>query len=187
MIICISKYFYIVIVHSVLYQFIAIFQGELSIFPITVKNTLKPLLYYLIVFFPGIVVLPATGAVGLALMLGGAVCPIAALLKLIGGLFGFDVPISLFDIGSFQLPLAVGFPLAVILGLLLLFAGIYLWKLTRKYIAWITILKRNMPGQQEKTMKVTCEQKPIGQSEQEAAETVSTMITTGILKTEGQL
>lgn len=33
--------------------------------------------FYLIAFFTGIVVLPATGAVGLALMFGGVVCPIA--------------------------------------------------------------------------------------------------------------
>lgn len=105
--------------------------------------------YYLIAFFTGIVVLPATGAVGLALMFGGVVCPIAALIKLLAGILGFDVPISLFEIGSFHLPVAVGFLLAVILGLLLLFAGKYLWKLTRKYIAWIVRLKQDMLGKQE--------------------------------------
>lgn len=73
-----------------------------------------------------IVVLPATGAVGLALMFGGAVCPIAALIQLLAGILGFYVPINLFEIGSFHLPVAVGFLLAVILGLLLLFAGKYL-------------------------------------------------------------
>ena len=82
-------------------------------------------------------------------MFGGVVCPIAALIKLIGGILGFDVPISLFEIGAFHLPLAVGFILAVILGLLLLFAGKYLWNLTRKYIAWIIRLKQKMLGQQE--------------------------------------
>ena len=105
--------------------------------------------YYLIAFFTGIVVLPATGAVGLALMFGGVVCPIEALIKLIGGILGFDVPISLFEIGSFHLPMAVGFILAVILGFLLLFAGRYLWKLTRQYITWIVGMKQNMLGQQE--------------------------------------
>ena len=82
-------------------------------------------------------------------MFGGAVCPIAALIKLIAAILGFDVPISLFDIGNFHIPLAVGFILAVILGLLLLFAGKYLWKLTRKYIAWIVSLKHTMLGKQE--------------------------------------
>lgn len=102
--------------------------------------------FYLIAFFTGIVVLPATGAVGLALLFGGAVCPIAALIKLISVILGFDVPIRLFEIGSFHLPLAMGFILAVILGLLLLFAGKYLWNLTRKYITWIVSLKRTMLG-----------------------------------------
>ena len=80
-------------------------------------------------------------------MFGGAVCPIAALIKLIAAILGFDVPINLFEIGSFYLPLAVGFLLAVLLGLLLLFAGKYLWNLTRKYITWIVSLKQRMLGQ----------------------------------------
>lgn len=108
--------------------------------------------YYLIAFFTGIVVLPATGAVGLALMFGGAACPIAALIKLLAGILGFYVPINLFEIGSFHLPVAVGFLLAVILGLLLLFAGKYLWNLARKYITWIVSLKQNMLGKQEENL-----------------------------------
>lgn len=104
------------------------------------------IVFDLIAFFTGIIVLPATGGVGLALMFGGVVCPIAALIKLIAAMLGYDAPISLFDIGSFHVPLAVGFILAVILGVLLLFAGKGLWKWTRKYIAWIVSLKQNMLG-----------------------------------------
>ena len=105
--------------------------------------------FYLIAFFTGIIVLPATGGVGLALMFGGVACPIAALIKLIAAMLGYDVPISLFDIGSFHMPLSVGFLLAVILGFLLLFSGKYLRKLTRKYIAWIVSMNQNLLGQQE--------------------------------------
>lgn len=105
--------------------------------------------FYLTAFFTGIVVLPAAGGVGLALMFGGIVCPVAALIKLIAAMLGYDVPISLFDIGSFHVPLAVGFLLAVVLGFFLLFAGRYLWRLTRKYIAWIVRLKQKMLGYAE--------------------------------------
>ena len=108
--------------------------------------------FYLIAFFTGIVVLPATGAVGLALMFGGVVCPIAALIKLIAAILGFDVPISLFEIGSFHMPLAAGFILAVILGFSLFFAGKYLWKLTRKHITWIVSMKQKMLGHQEENL-----------------------------------
>ena len=108
--------------------------------------------FYLIAFFTGIVVLPATGAVGLALMFGGVVCPISALIKLIAAILGFDVPISLFEIGSFHMPLAAGFILAVILGFSLFFAGKYLWKLTRKYITWIVSMKQKMLGHQEENL-----------------------------------
>lgn len=102
--------------------------------------------FYFTAFFTGIVVLPVAGGVGLALMFGGIVCPTAALIKLIAAMLGYDIPISLFDIGSFHIPLAVGFLLAVVLGFFLLFAGKYLWRLTRRYIAWIVSLKHNMLG-----------------------------------------
>ena len=118
----------------------------------SITSLANRIIFYLIVFFTKIVVLPATGGVGLALMFGGVACPIAALIKLIAGTLVFDVPISLFEIGSFHLPLFVGFILAVILGFFLFFAGKYLWKLIRKYIAWIVSLKRNMLGQQEENL-----------------------------------
>lgn len=105
--------------------------------------------FYLIAFFTGIVVLPATGGVGLALIFGSAACPIAALIKLIAEMLGYDVPISLFDIGSFHMPLALGCILAVILGVLLLFVGKYILKLARRYITWIVSLKHTMLGHQE--------------------------------------
>ena len=100
--------------------------------------------FCLMAFSTGIVVLPVTGAVGLALMFAGAVCPVAALIKLIASMLGYDIPISLFDIGNFHPPLAVGFLLALIIGLLLLLAGRYLLKLTNKYLAWIRSLKETM-------------------------------------------
>ena len=85
----------------------------------------------------------------MALIFGDAACPIAALIKLIAEMLGYDVPISLFDIGSFHMPLALGCILAVILGVLLLFVGKYILKLARRYITWILSLKHTMLGHQE--------------------------------------
>lgn len=113
------------------------------------RNMAHQIAFYMIVFFTGTVVLPATGAVGLALMFAGVLCPIAALIKLIAAMLGYDIPISLFDIGNFHPPLAVGFLLALIIGLLLLFAGRYLLKLTNKYITWVKSLKETMLRKQE--------------------------------------
>ena len=105
--------------------------------------------FCLIAFFTGIVVLPATGGVALALMFGGVICPIGGLVKLIGSLLGYDVPISLFDIGSFQMSPLLGFLLSAVLGIALFFAGKAVWKVTGKYIAWIGETKRNMLGNEE--------------------------------------
>lgn len=110
------------------------------------------IIFYLIAFFTGIIVLPAAGGVGLALMFGGVACPVAALIKLIAAMLGYDLPISLFETGSIHLPLAVECILGVILSLLLLLAGKYLWNLARKYIAWIVSLKGTILGQQEENL-----------------------------------
>lgn len=94
-------------------------------------------------------ILPATGAVGLALMFGGVICPIGGLVKLIGALFGYDLPVSLFDIGSFHMPLALGLLLSVVVGIALFFAGRASWKVTKKYLAWICKMKQNMLEKKE--------------------------------------
>lgn len=108
------------------------------------QTLLRRIAFYLLAFFTGIIVLPATGGVALALMFGGAICPIGGLVKLIGSMLGFDLPISLFDIGAFHLSPALGFPLAVIFGIALYVGGRAVWKVLRKYLAWIGHMKRDM-------------------------------------------
>lgn len=105
---------------------------------------MRRIVFYLLAFFTGIVVLPATGGVALALMFGGVACPIGGLVKLLGSMLGLDLPISLFDIGSFRMPPALSFPLAVIFGLALWVGGRALWRVLRKYLAWIGHMKRDM-------------------------------------------
>ena len=100
--------------------------------------------FYIIVFFTGIIVLPATGAVGIALMFGGIICVIGSFLKLFSIIFGFSFPISLFEVGTFNLPIGLSFILAIILGVALYIIGKYLFKLTQRYISWIVSLKLKM-------------------------------------------
>lgn len=78
-------------------------------------------------------------------MLGGVIGPIGGLVKLIGTLLGYDVPVSLFDIGSFHMPLVLGLLLSVAVGIALFFAGKACWKVTKKYLVWICKMKQNMP------------------------------------------
>lgn len=70
---------------------------------------------------------------------------IGGLVKLIGTLLGYDVPVSLFDIGSFHMPLVLGLLLSVAVGIALFFAGKACWKVTKKYLVWICKMKQNMP------------------------------------------
>lgn len=102
------------------------------------------ILFYVIAFFTGIVVLPATGGVGFALLLCSVICPIGGVVKLIGSVLGYQVPISLFDIGGFHIPLVLGFILSIVLGIAMFIAGRVLWNVTRKYLVWIGEMKRNM-------------------------------------------
>lgn len=75
-------------------------------------------------------------------MFGGIIYPIAALIKLIASIFGYDIPIALFKTGSFHIPLLLGVALAIIVGIILIIAGNYLLKLCRAYINWIVNLKQ---------------------------------------------
>lgn len=102
------------------------------------------ILFYIIAFFTGIVVLPATGGVAFALILGSVICPIGGLVKLIGSVLGYHVPISLFDIGGFHMPLVLGFILSIVFGIALFIAGRALWNVTRKYLVWIGEMKKSM-------------------------------------------
>lgn len=101
-------------------------------------------LFYAFVFFTGIIVFSTTGGVGIALMFGGVVSVVGAFIKIFPLLFGFNVPISLFDVATFQLPTYFGFILAILLGSILILAGKYLLKVTQKYISWIVSLKLKM-------------------------------------------
>ena len=105
---------------------------------------MRRIAFYLLTFFTGIVMLPATGGVAIALMFGGVVCPIGGLAKLLGSMLGFDLPISLFDIGAFHMPPALVFPLAVIFGIALFAGGRALWKVLRKYLAWMSHMKQDL-------------------------------------------
>lgn len=97
-------------------------------------------------------VLPATGGVGFALILGSVFCLIGGFVKFIGSVLGYHVPISLFDIGEFHMPLVLGFILSIVLGIALFIVGKALWNVTRKYLVWIGEMKRKMMIKQNSKM-----------------------------------
>lgn len=81
-----------------------------------------------------IFILPFTGILSVGLLLSAVIAPICGLIKLIGFFAGLDIPFIMFQFGSYTAPPVVVFPLSLIFGVLLFFAGMVFWKLTVKYV-----------------------------------------------------
>lgn len=81
-----------------------------------------------------IFVLPFTSILSVGLLFSAVIAPICGLIKLIGFFAGLDIPFIMFQFGSYTAPPIVVFPLSLIFGILLFFAGMALWKLTVKYV-----------------------------------------------------
>ncbi len=82
----------------------------------------------------GMFILPFTAILGAALMLCGVIAPLAGLVKAAGFLLGMDVPVIVFQFGSWTAHPLLALPLSVLMGALFFLAGKGLWKITLKYI-----------------------------------------------------
>lgn len=83
-------------------------------------------------------VLPITSVLGIGLMFCGVLAPVAGLVKAFGYLIGIDVPWVSFQFGDYTAHPYLAFLLSVILGALLLAAGMGLWKVTVNFIQIIS-------------------------------------------------
>lgn len=83
-------------------------------------------------------VLPITSVLGIGLMFCGIVAPVAGLVKALGYLIGIEMPWISFQFGNYTAHPYLAFLLSVILGGLLLAAGIGLWKITIKFIQFVS-------------------------------------------------
>lgn len=83
-------------------------------------------------------ILPITSVLGIGLMFCGVIAPIAGLVKAFGYLIGIDVPWVSFQFGNYTVHPYLAFLLSVILGILLLMAGMVSWKITIKFIRIIS-------------------------------------------------
>ncbi|MDO4466683.1 MAG: hypothetical protein Q4C49_06705 [Bacillota bacterium] len=98
---------------------------------------MKRILFYIVTFFSSMIVIPSTGGIGISLLFGGIVCPLAGCIKFIGKEMGYSIPISLFQIGSIKLPVGMEFVLSIVAGIVLYYFGYKLWSICKKYIAWL--------------------------------------------------
>lgn len=90
--------------------------------------------FYSLAGFGGLFVLPCTSITAVALMLCGIIVPIGGIIKFIGFLLGIEVPFVTFQMGSYTLHPVLVFPISIVTGCLLFFAGKKLWKATIMYI-----------------------------------------------------
>lgn len=80
-----------------------------------------------------------------ALMLCSVIAPVSGLIKDAGFLLGFDVPWVSFQFGSWTAHPLLALPLSLLFGLLFLWTGKGLWKITLKYIQMVVQKKKTLP------------------------------------------
>lgn len=100
--------------------------------------------FYSMAGLGGIFVLPVTSLLALGFLLGGALAPVAGLVKFLGAVAGIDMPWVMFQFGSWTAPPAMAFGLSVITGGLLLLAGLGLWKITVAFVRMIGEKRRGL-------------------------------------------
>ena len=90
------------------------------------------------------IVLPFTSICGIALMVSGAICPIAGLIKFAGHLMGYEIAEIGIEIGSFSANAMVFLPISILIGVALFILGKLLWKLTLVIIRSISKGKKQL-------------------------------------------
>ncbi len=101
-------------------------------------------IFYLLVSLTGIFILPILGIIAPVFILCSIICPLLGLIKLIAWLFGYDIPIIMFQIGNYTLGPILGFLLSLPMSVILYIAGIKAWKLLIKYIHHVSDKKKKL-------------------------------------------
>lgn len=78
----------------------------------------------------GTFVLPVTSVLAVGLMFCGIAAPAAGILKFAASLVGLDLPVIMFQLGTYTAPPGAALVLSAVTGVLLFWAGRGLWRLT---------------------------------------------------------
>ena len=100
--------------------------------------------FYSLAGLGGMIVLPFTSICGIALMVSGAICPIAGLIKFAGHLMGYEIAEIGIEIGSFSANAMVFLPISILIGVALFILGKLLRKLTIVIIRSISKGKKQL-------------------------------------------
>lgn len=136
--------------HSVIVEICKIYNISINEFynGNKIKKTAKIkqlLLFYLVVSFSGIFILPCLGIVAPTFILCAALLPIGALIDFFALLFtDSDIPQITFQMGNVYLHPAVAIPISIIFSILLFIIGMYTWKLLMKYIKFVSDKRKQL-------------------------------------------
>lgn len=108
------------------------------------KSVRKIFLFYTIVSLTGVFVLPTLGIIAPTFILCSLLVPIMSLIKLIAYFLGINVPIIMFQIGTFTLNPILAFLLSLPISVILYITGIGAWRLLIKYIHYVSNKKREL-------------------------------------------
>lgn len=108
------------------------------------KKVRQIFLFYTIVSFTGIFIVPTLGIIAPTFICSSVLCPIFALIKLVSYILGFNIPIIMFKFGEFEVNPIIGFILTMLVSAILYLVGIFAWKLLIKYIHFVSEKKKKL-------------------------------------------
>lgn len=108
------------------------------------KRVSEIFIFYFLVSLTGMFILPIFGIIAPTFILCSIICPLLGLIKLIAWLFGYDIPIIMFQIGNYTLNPILSFLVSLPLSVILYVLGIGAWKLLIKYIHSVSDKKKKL-------------------------------------------
>lgn len=136
--------------HSIIIEICKIYNISINEFynGNKIKKTIKIkqlLLFYLIVSFTGIFILPCLGIVAPTFIVCAVLLPTGALIDFLALLFtGNDMPQITFQLGKLYLHPVVAVPVSIIFASVLFIIGMYSWKLLMKYIKFVSEKRKRL-------------------------------------------
>lgn len=136
--------------HSVIVEICKIYNISINEFyngnKIKKSTKIKQLLlFYLIVSFTGIFILPCLGIVAPTFIVSAVIIPVCALTDLLSLLItGKDILQITFQLGKIYLHPAIAFPVSIVIAIILFVIGMYIWKLLIKYIKYIANKRKRL-------------------------------------------
>lgn len=136
--------------HTLIVEMCNLFKISINEFynGLRIKKTTKIrqiILFYLIVSFTGIFILPCLGILAPTFIVCSVIIPIGAFIDLMALIIkGNDIPQILVQIGNITFHPAIAFPMSMVISIILFILGMYLWKLLIKYVHFVADKRKKL-------------------------------------------